>query len=171
MAQPPAAHLGHRAPAGRHQGRQHQGGGIPHPAGGMLIQLDAWQIAQIHHLAGMPHGFRQGGGLPRGHALEAYGHHPSGHLVIWDLPLGEPLDDMLDLFFCMGFPSAFFLDQIHHAHIVSLPILGFPAAPYARRFAAHIRSSGSVSYIVPHAPIPFKALHVWDAAPLETLSI
>ena len=116
-------HFGDRSPASGDQRPHDKRGGIPDPAGRMLVQLDPRQVRQVNRLAGMHHRIGQVGGFPVRHGLEAHRHHESRHLVIRDFPCRISGDHRPDR--CPGQFSAarLPLNAVHHPHDPIPPIL------------------------------------------------
>ena len=116
VPQTTAAHFGDLDAAGRHDGRNDQGGLIAHAAGGVLVHLDAGDGRKIDHDAAVGHYIGQLCRFFIGHAAQVNGHHPGRHLVIGYLAADKAVDDGFQLFPGVGAAIPLLCDQIINTH-------------------------------------------------------
>src|SRR6266542_227731 len=90
------AHLRDGKTARRNERRDDESRLVPHSAGGVLVD-DATEAREIEALARADHARGQRCGLLRIHAAPDHRHEEGRHLVVGDLALGVPLDEVVDL--------------------------------------------------------------------------
>ena len=115
-----ARHHGHLDAAGRDDGRQGQGDLVADAAGGMLVHEGARDARQVHPVARLEHGGREGGGFGRAHALEEYGHEQGRHLVLGNGAGHVAVDDEADFALVERLPEALLHDDVYGSHISPL---------------------------------------------------
>ena len=116
MSQSASAHLCHGNAAGRYKRGEDQRCCIADAACGVLIHLNARNAAQVHGVPAVLHRQRQGGCLPRRHAVEPDGHEQGGQLIIRDRTVRRSVHKQFNLFLCQFLPELFVSDHINHIH-------------------------------------------------------
>ena len=111
-----AAQLGHPHAAGSCKRGGDQRHLVTHSAGRVLVDLDAFDRAQVEHLAAEHHRLGERERLDARHAPDAHGHQPCGHLVVGYFTARVAGNEEVD-FFAGEFPGiTFFADQVDSAH-------------------------------------------------------
>ena len=116
VAEPAPAHLGDGYAERGDDGHDGERGLIAHAAGGMLVDFDALEPAQVHHIARMLHGEGERGCLARVHAAEEDGHEERRRLIVGNLACYIALDEVADFLGGERAAVALVLDDVVHAH-------------------------------------------------------
>ena len=107
VAEAAAAHHRHRHAAGGDERGEDQRDLVPHPAGGMLVDLDAGNAGEVGDHARVHHRLGEAGGLFRRHAAQEDGHEQRGRLVIGPFAPHDPVHEGGDLVGREGMTVAF----------------------------------------------------------------
>ena len=116
MAQASTRYLGDLAAAGSHQWGGDQGGSVGHAAGGMLVDFDPLNGAQINDLAGISDGSGEIGGLPLVHLRKPDSHEQGRGLIIGDSAGGITAHKEVDLLRGKHLTVSLFQDYFLHQH-------------------------------------------------------
>ena len=96
VAETAAAHHGHGHAAGGDERGENERDLVPHPAGGVLVDLDAGNAGEVGDHTGPHHRFGEAGGFLRRHAAQEDGHEQGGRLVIGPLAPHHALHERRD---------------------------------------------------------------------------
>jgi len=116
VAEPAPAHLGDGYAERGDDGHDGERGLIAHATGGMLVDLDALEPAQVHHIARMLHGEGERGCLACVHAAQEDGHEKRRCLIVGNLACYIALDEVADFLGGERAAVALVLDDVVHAH-------------------------------------------------------
>ena len=121
VAEAPARHLCHHAPAGGDEGSHHEGRLVPHSAGAVLIHLYSGNRGKIRLRSRSQHGQRKIRRLLIRHAPKPDRHQKGRHLLLRQPIRGKFPHDIVKLFPAHLAAALLLYDQIVHPHPRFLP--------------------------------------------------